>query len=233
MAIMTPVGKTVGRIRRPVAGTIGRHQILVVIAVERRAADIFDLHLGRAGVGIVQHLGGALRQVDQAAVRIRPAIVDAHDDRTAVLDIGDARIARQRHRRMRRGQMRHVVDFAIGGQPAVEGVAIPGGGADLLVVLVFLRIVRSCRAPCRACRAGRGRRRARRFDFLVVTRGLAFTPYSASEKYSLERFLTFTIAFGCDEAQAARNPAATVSVMMVVALRRRERAGINIFKIVP
>jgi hypothetical protein len=38
---------------------------------------------------------------------------------------------------------------------------------------------------------------------------------------------------GCEEAQAARNPAATATATMAVALRRRERAGKCIFKIVP
>ena len=39
---------------------------------------------------------------------------------------------------MRRGQRGHVEDFAIGGQPAVEIIAIPGGHALGAVVGVFL-----------------------------------------------------------------------------------------------
>src|SRR5262245_185948 len=42
---------------------------------------------------------------------------------------------------MRRSEMRLVIDFAIGGEPPVEGVAIPGGGAYLSAALVFFRIV--------------------------------------------------------------------------------------------
>ena len=173
---------------------------------------------------VVEQVGGAFRKIDQPVVRIGPAIVDADDDGAAVLNVGDARVARQRHGRMRRRQMRHVVDFAIGGEPAMEGVAVPGGQTRLLVVLVFLGIVHLAAHLVGLAESGRGRRRASGSICLMVTRGLAFTPYSASEKYSLERFLMFTIPLGCEEAQAARKPAATAKTAMVVALRRRERA---------
>ncbi len=90
---------------------------------------------------VVEEFGGALGQVDDAALGIRSTVIDAHDDGCAVLHVGDARIARQRHRRMRGRQMRHVVDLAVRREPAMEGVAVPGGPADLAVVLVFLGII--------------------------------------------------------------------------------------------
>ena len=53
-------------------------------------------------------------------------------------EIGDARIARHRQGRMRGRDRRHVEDFAIGGQPAVKIVAVPGRQAFGAVVAVFL-----------------------------------------------------------------------------------------------
>jgi hypothetical protein len=45
--------------------------------------------------------------------------------------------------------------------------------------------------------------------------------------------LTFAIAVGCEEVQAARKPAARVTARTAVALRRRERAEESMVKIVP
>ena len=60
---------------------------------------------------------------------VRTAIVDAHDDGAAVVEIGDTHIARQRQRRVRGRDAVHVVDFAVGGQPPVEIAPIPRGHA--------------------------------------------------------------------------------------------------------
>ena len=72
---------------------------------------------------------------------IGAAVIDPHDQRFAVPDIGDAGVARDRQRRMGRGQRGHVENFAIGGQPAVEIIAIPGGHALGAVVRVLFRHV--------------------------------------------------------------------------------------------
>jgi hypothetical protein len=61
---------------------------------------------------------------------IGAAIIDAHDDGMLVAQIGHARVARQRHGRMRGGDAVAVINLAIGGAPAVEGVAVPGSEAD-------------------------------------------------------------------------------------------------------
>ncbi len=42
---------------------------------------------------------------------------------------------------MRRRQMRHVIDFAIGGEPAVEGVTVPRSHAGVAVIRVFLGMI--------------------------------------------------------------------------------------------
>jgi len=78
-----------------------------------------------------QRVGRRLRKVHHAATMEGAAIVDAHDDRAAVHQVGDAGIGRQRHRRMCGRDAVAVIDFAIGGTPAMEGLAIPGGRADL------------------------------------------------------------------------------------------------------
>ena len=72
---------------------------------------------------------------------IGPAVVDAHDDGFLVGEIGDARIARDRQRRMRGRDRRHVVDLAVGGRPAVEILAVPGRQALGAVIGIFLRLV--------------------------------------------------------------------------------------------
>ena len=124
-----------------IAGTIGSEQIGLVVTLQRRAPDIFHLHLGRAVVLIIQHFGGFFRQVDHTVPLIGAAIVDAHNDGTAVRHIGDARIARQRHGRMRRRQAHRVIDLSIGRQAPVERVAIPRCPADGGIMLIFLGIV--------------------------------------------------------------------------------------------
>ena len=72
---------------------------------------------------------------------VRAAVVDPDDQRLAVPDIGDAGVARDRQGRMGSGQRGHVEDFAIGGQPAVEIVAIPGSHSLGAIVRILFRHV--------------------------------------------------------------------------------------------
>src|SRR5450830_1097256 len=132
-------GNQYGRARARHAFAQGRRQLAVVGALQRRAADIFDLHLGDASAVEAQNLGGLDRQVDDPVADVRPAVVDAHYDRAVIGQIGDPRIGRQRHGRMGGRNRIHVEDFAVGGIAAVEVVAVPGGQADRAVVDVFLR----------------------------------------------------------------------------------------------
>src|SRR2546430_17580287 len=60
---------------------------------------------------------------------VRTAIVYAHDNGTAIIEIGDSHVAGQRQRGMRGRDTVHVIDFAIGSQPAVEIAAVPGSYA--------------------------------------------------------------------------------------------------------
>src|SRR5664280_2261549 len=132
-------GNQHGRVRARHAFAQGRRQLAVVGALQRRPADIFDLHLGDAFAVETQNLGGLDRQVDDPVADIGPAVVDAHYDRAVIGQIGDPRIGRQRHGRMRGRNRIHVEDFTVGSIAAVEVVAVPGRQADGAVVDVFLR----------------------------------------------------------------------------------------------
>ena len=92
-----------------------------------------------------------VRQVDDAAVQERAAVVDAHDHALAGRDVGDARVRRQRQRRVRRGHRVHVVGLADRRLLAVELAAVPRRDAALPVGLAASSPARSRgRAPCTA-----------------------------------------------------------------------------------
>ncbi len=129
------------RRRRRHAGAQGRHQLAVVGSLERRPADIFDPDPRDAIAFEFKKFGGLVGDVDQPVAVVGPAVIDADDQRFAVGKIGDARVARHRQGRMGGGQRRHVEHFAIGGQPAVEIVAIPGGQPLLAIIGVLFRHV--------------------------------------------------------------------------------------------
>ena len=78
-----------------------------------------------------QQLGGLARQVDDAPVHERPAIVDAHDDHAAVRQVGDPRVAWDRQRRMGRGKLRGIERFSRCGQIAVRLGVVDGCEACL------------------------------------------------------------------------------------------------------
>src|SRR3981081_1846233 len=86
----------------------------------------------------IQRLGGADREVDDAVAHIGTAVVDTHYDGAAVVQVGDASVARQRHGGVRGRDAVHVVDLAVRGQPAVEIRAVPGGNALDAIVGIFI-----------------------------------------------------------------------------------------------
>ena len=130
-----------GRRWRRLAGTQGRHQLAVVGTFERRPGDIFHPYPSHPIAFEFKQFGGLVGDVDEAVAVVRPAVVDPDDQRFAVAEIGHARIARHRKGRMGCGERRHVEHFAIGGQPAVEIIAVPGGHALFAVGGVFFRHV--------------------------------------------------------------------------------------------
>src|SRR5665213_1272293 len=74
-------------------------------------------------------------------MRVGSAIVDAYNDRATVGEIGDTRIARQWHGRMRRRDAVEVRNLAVGGIAAVEILAVPRGKTNRLVMRIVLRDV--------------------------------------------------------------------------------------------
>ena len=127
--------------RRRRAAPQGGRELGVVGAFERGAADVVHPHPRHAAVVEAEQLGGAHRNIDHAVGVVGPAVVDAHDDGFLVGEVGHPRVARDRQRRMRGRDRRHVVDFAVGGRPAVEILAVPGRQALGAVVGVFLGLV--------------------------------------------------------------------------------------------
>src|SRR3984893_10114016 len=111
------------------AGAQGRKQHAVVAAFGRSATDKFDPHVGGPLLVEVKRLGGTGRKIDDAMAYKGPAIVDPHDDRAAIVQIGDTGIARQRHGAVRRRDAVHVIALAVRGLVAMEVGSIPGCNA--------------------------------------------------------------------------------------------------------
>ncbi len=99
----------------------------------RRHVD--EVHFDLGVVGQVEAIGGGFRQIDDAALGVRPAIVDAHHQLTPVGQVGDTNIARDRQGRVRRGQAVGIELLAQRGGVAVGFFAIPGRQAGLREVL--------------------------------------------------------------------------------------------------
>src|SRR5262249_41409078 len=101
------------------------HQHSIVAAFDRRRPDIFDPNAGEPPAVEIKRFGGSDREVDDAVAMVRTAIIDAHDDGAAVVEVGDSHIARQRQRGVRGRDAVHCIDLAVGGPPAVEVAAVP------------------------------------------------------------------------------------------------------------
>src|SRR5215207_6739767 len=76
-------------------------------------------------------LGGCFREVDDAPVRIRAAVVDAHHHRLARPLVGDPDLGAEGQGLVRGGQVVGVEPLAIGSLLAVKAGAVPGGCAGL------------------------------------------------------------------------------------------------------
>src|SRR6202042_1725134 len=96
----------------------------VVRTVELRRPDIFDAHHGGAAIDEAKELGRVLGDVENAVGGIGATVIDAHDQRAAVTQIGHPRVARQRHGRMRGGDGVEVENFAVWRGTTVEIVAV-------------------------------------------------------------------------------------------------------------
>src|SRR5690348_9935813 len=121
--LLRPDGRPAGR----GGGSAGVHQL----DTDARGPMVRDSELARSASG----------KIDDAVTVVRAAIVDAHDHRTAVGEIGDTHIRIERQGPMRRGQRVHVEALAVRGLVAVEARSVPRGEADLhkLWPVVFRR----------------------------------------------------------------------------------------------
>src|SRR6202048_1139817 len=106
-----------------------RKQHLVVTALDGCATDNFDTHAGGPLPVEIERLGGSNREISDAVMCKRPAVIDPHDYRATIVQIGDTRITRQRHRAMRRRDAVHVIALAVRSPPAMEVGPIPGGNS--------------------------------------------------------------------------------------------------------
>ncbi len=131
-----------GRATRTRRGrTVGpqcRQQHAFVGALDGGAANIFDPDPGEALATEIEEMGSAMRQVDHAIAMERTAVVDADDERMAVGQVGDSGVARHRHGPMSGRERIHVIDFAVGSEPAMELASVPRGDARLGMALALL-----------------------------------------------------------------------------------------------
>src|SRR5262249_24336747 len=91
--------------------------------------DIFDPHARKSAAIEVERFGCADRQIDDAVAVVRAAIVNAYDNRAAIIEIGHSHVAGQRQGGVRGREAVRVIDFAVGSQPAMEIAAVPGSYA--------------------------------------------------------------------------------------------------------
>ena len=106
--------------------TIGGQQELAVQPVHTCLAHIFDTHIRDALFLEVQQVGGLRRQIDNASMRKRAAIIDPNHDGALVVQVGNTHITWQRQSRMGSREVVLVVDLAVGCQPTMEIGSIPG-----------------------------------------------------------------------------------------------------------
>ena len=107
---------------------------------DRRVRLMATPHPRRSLVLVAKQVRRVLRQVDKTAIDERPPVIHPHNDRLAIIQIGDTDIDRHWQRRMGRGERVAVEHFAVGGQLAVEIGAVPGGDAGFVVARLLLRI---------------------------------------------------------------------------------------------
>ena len=112
-----------------------------VVAFEWRAPCVAHAHARQPLLTETKRTRRLIRQVDEPVLGVRTAIVDAHQNRAAVLQVGHPGIRRHRQRRVPRRHRMHVVDLAVRGAASVEGGAVPGRRAGAIVVEIFPRVV--------------------------------------------------------------------------------------------
>src|SRR6185312_6425009 len=103
----------------------------------RQVAGAHRLHFDEGGAG-AQHAelgGGGVGEVDEPVRYEGAAVVDLHDHALAVLQVGDPRVAGDRHHLVGGGHGVHVVGLAVRGAAAMELHAVPGCDAAVVIAL--------------------------------------------------------------------------------------------------
>ena len=90
-----------------------------------------DFHLANATD--TDGSGSGLRQIDQAAMHIRTAIIDLHHNRLVVREVGHPNMGVQWQGFVRRGHRVAVETFSGGGLATIEAGPIPGCLANGLI----------------------------------------------------------------------------------------------------
>jgi hypothetical protein len=73
----------------------------------------------------MEHLSGAVREVDNPARNDRPSIIDPDVDHSSIVKIGYAYPAAEGQGWVRCGQLAHSIGFAAGRSPAFKVFSIP------------------------------------------------------------------------------------------------------------
>src|SRR5208337_576251 len=107
-----------------------------VIAVQGSRTKIADAN-SRGSVSIkAKFLRRSMRKIDDPAIVVWAAVIDPDDDGAVIGKVRDCHIGGQRQGRVRPGKRVHVVDFAIGGGPAMKEIAVPRCKANTIVRLI-------------------------------------------------------------------------------------------------
>lgn len=99
-------------------------------------SDELDFDGGEAAVAEAEGFGGGMGKVDHTALGNGTAVIDGDDDGAVVPQICDAEHRTERQSAMGAGELVLVVGFPAGGSATLEELAIPGGDAELIPVVV-------------------------------------------------------------------------------------------------
>lgn len=146
------------------------------LSVARRGVDQVDANPGCAAKS--QHLCCCIGQIDDPACDHWTPVIDAHDDRSVIMQVGHANQSAQRKAAVGARHSIHVEGFTARGRLALESVAIPGRTAKLkppvkVRVLAGMRGVQSSRAMFCSSRASQAQHRDCNKRIAKTTLGLA------------------------------------------------------------
>jgi hypothetical protein len=99
------------------------HRYLLGLGVSGR--DQVQANALEALILEMEHLGGAVGEVDNPARDNRSPVIDPDVNHSSIVEVGDAYPAAERQSRMSRCQFVHLIGLAAGGSPAFKGFSVP------------------------------------------------------------------------------------------------------------